>query len=148
MSALAQRAWTDGHQDGSNGMRAICFVLRNRAIAGWHGGNWIALLNHAEDYAATLPCAITEIPDPNTFAFQQVLQDADGIYNGTTADGLTQMVGGGFVGDCRVKVPGIVPVAMYYGRLNEINNDWFLEKIARDPEHKRVAQIGTLTFFS
>ena len=155
MASLARQCWIDGRQDGSNGMRAVAFVWRNRALAGWYGGDWAQLLSHANDYAATInPEPFLEVPDPRGFAFQQVLQDIDGIFNGTTADGLTIKAGGGFaamdVGGAQVvvKMPGGIPVAMYYARLNEINNPWFLEKIARDPEHKRVAQIGTLVFFS
>ena len=81
--------------------------------------------------------------------FFEFLQDMDAIYSGLKLDTVTVaqdsihnfMKFGGEVNQN--------PVALWYGRLNDpkISQD-FVENISRSLNHKRIAQVGNITFFS
>ncbi len=138
---LALKGWQDGRTEGGSGMRAVCFAIRNRVRAGFYGGDWSQILSHHQEWSATLEPPTTEIPDPREPAFRALLQDVTGIFSGSLEDNITIMPGSALA-----VAP---PVALYYGFLNQISNPWFLEEISRKfDSHKRVAQVGALTFFS
>jgi len=69
--------------NGVNGMLGFMFMIRNRVNAGWYGGDWGKVI---EDAAPDLTFHYPDVRDPS---FQRVLQEVDGIYDGTTADTLT-----------------------------------------------------------
>jgi len=97
-------------ENGVNGMLGIMFMIRNRVNAGWCGGDWLKVLDDR-------PEQVVHFPDVRDPSFQRVLQEADGVYDGSTADTLTNG-------------------ALYCGSLSRP----YLG-------HERVAQIGTLTFW-
>lgn len=143
---LALRAWHDGKTEGLNGMLAVCFSFRNRIRKGWWNGNWAAALAHHREVSYKLEPDPDELPDPGKdYAFFLLLQQIDDIFSGRTEDTIT-------VSQDSLPPPlspqYVAPVALYWARLNEVTNPWFLENISRSPDHKLVAQVGALSFFS
>src|SRR6266481_297945 len=139
---LALLAWRDGFTEGLSGMEAVCFVIRNRVNAGWWGGNWVDVLAHHRDYSYRTELYPDTLPDPRVYSFQYLLQEINGIFSGQRKDDVTVPNQPSFVASA-------YKPALYYAKLNEINRDWFLENISRQPQiHSRVAQVGALTFFS
>jgi len=142
-SHIATVAYTEGFRDGIDGMRAVCFALRNRFDACWWNSSWPELLNHYRDI---YPRAYSrderiEIPDPRIYSFQQILQEVDGIFDGTRKDDVT-------VPKETVLSKPASPV-LWWARLNEIDSEEFLEQISRRPDiHPRVAVVGSMTFFA
>ena len=143
-SMLLLKCWQEARQEGVNGMCAVAFTIRNRIRAGWYGGNWIDVLSNLDKASAKLEPPTTEIPDTRPFAIMSFMQTIDNIFSGAQEDNITIKQGG------EVQSMGIkVPLAMYWGRLDQITNPWFLENIVRKPEqHQRIAQVGQLFFFS
>jgi hypothetical protein len=136
---LALRAYRDAAPEGLNGMMAVCFVYRNRVEAGWWGGSWIEVLKHHTDVSFLTHNDETDIPDPRNYAFQCLLQEVDGIFNGTREDDISTP---------KTSILAVKLKPFYFAKLDQISNPWFLENIARNPEHKRMSQVGGLTLFS
>jgi hypothetical protein len=145
-SMLALRAWEDGREDGLSAMLAIAFVFRNRVRAGWETGDWIKVLQNYKNSAATERPPSDEIPDPRALVFQQLLQQMSGIISGSIKDEITVTQPLAYGGGSILSIAP--PPALYYGRLNEINREWFLENISRNPAHQRTANVGTLFFWT
>ena len=140
---LARISIAEGYQEGLNGMKAVAFVFRNRVRAGWFGGSWLEVLSHRQEYSANLQPLPEALPDIRIYSINNFLQEVSGIVGGTIEDDVT--VKRGSLATFR---PGTLPVALYYGRTDQITNEWFLTEIARNPEHKRLANMATLTFWS
>lgn len=144
-SILALKCWQEAHEEGLSGMMAVAFAIRNRIRAGWYNGNWIEVLAHMQDVSAKLEPPTINLPDTRTFSFMQFMQIIDGIFAGATDDNVTIKADG----DWKKVLSAPAPVALYWARLDQITNPWFLEKIARNPEqHARIAQVGQTFFFS
>jgi hypothetical protein len=140
-SNLALRAWQDGFAEGLNGMLAVAHTIKRRVDAGWYNGDWISVLSKHKTWSARVEPYPDEIPDPRVYSFQCLLQEINGIFNGSRQDDITV--------PAQSVLSHPAPPALYYGRLDQITNDWFLENISRKPEqHQRVAVVGMLTFFS
>lgn len=138
---LARIAYYDGFSEGLSGMLACAFTIRNRVKAGWFGGDWIQVLSRHKEKSADLTPFPEELPDPKIRSVRFLLHEVTGIFSGARQDDIT--VSGQSV------LSVAPPVALYYGRLDTADNPFFIEKICRDPEnHKRVAQVGMLSFFS
>jgi hypothetical protein len=139
---LARLAWLDAHEEGLLGMLGVCFTIRNRVRAGWFSGNWVEVLSNHRTYSAKTEPYPDTVPDPRVYAFQCLLQDIDAIFSGQRVDDVTIPANPSFA------IQAYKP-ALYYGRLDQITNPWFLENIARQPEiHPRVAQVGMMYFFA
>lgn len=138
---LARIAYYDGFSEGLSGMLACAFTIRNRVKAGWFGGDWIQVLSHHKEKAADLTPFPEELPDPKIRSVRFLLHEVTGIFSGARQDDIT--VSGQSV------LSVAPPVALYYGHLDRVTNDWFLNSICRDYEnHQRIATVGALTFFS
>lgn len=125
LAALAHRE--AAHLGGIDNMLAVAFVIRNRQRAGWRGGNWLELIQHAHEAAGTI--YPPSVPDLRDIHFKLVLQQVDDIYSGLAVDKYTEG-------------------ALYYAELNRIDNAEFLEQIVRDAEHHpRVATVASVSFF-
>lgn len=124
------------------GMKAIAFIERNRHRAGWHGGDWMALIAEDENYSpysmelmSERRIARDEFPDLRDDIFQRFLWEVDRIYAGEAGDAITE------------------GALFYADNTQPITRPWFLEKIVRaeDAEGKRVhpqvAQVGPLTLW-
>lgn len=137
---IVRRAHADGFSEGLNGMLAIAFVLRNRVSRGWFNGDWVQVLNNTNQASSQLENSREVVPDPRIWTVQTLLQEIDGIFEGTRPDDVTVAQ--------RSVLATPPPPALYYARLNEITNPWFLENISRRPDlHPRIAQVGALSFF-
>lgn len=141
---LLLKCWQEAREEGNNGMMAVAFAIRNRVRAGWYGGNWIEVLSNLDKSSSRLEPPTTMIPDTRPFHIMQFMQIIDNIFSGAQEDNITIMQGG------EAKALGFkVPVAMYWARLDQITNPWFLENIVRKPEqHPRIAQVGQTFFFA
>lgn len=127
---LAGFAYTEANHTGSlDAMRAVCFIVRNRVRAGWAGGDWNRVINHAPVHAAHE--AQSEGPSLESEIFRRLLLQIDEIYQGTAEDNLTEK-------------------GMYYCDVTgRAVRDWFAQNIVRDPgHHPRVAQVGMIHIFS
>jgi hypothetical protein len=144
---IALKAWQDLKDEGINGMLAAAFTIRNRVRAGWYGGDWVEVISNHRQWSARLEPYSDQLPDPRNFAFQCLIQEINGIYDGSRRDDITVMA------DESISARSIfsqqAPKAvLYYGRLDQISNPWFLENIARRPDlHPRHAQVGMTYFF-
>ena len=115
---LATIAWIDGLESGLNGCLGIAHTAANRVRAGWHSGDWVAvvwgLIRQRERYWGEPP----DVRDPQ---FQTLLQAVDNIYDGSLVDRLTDG-------------------ALYYVRKDESG-------ILAGGRHIRTATIGQLIFY-
>lgn len=143
---LALRAWQDGYSEGLNGMLAVAYAIRDRVRAGLYAGNWTQVLSHHREWSCKLEPPADTLPDPNNFAFRTFLQTIDGVFNGSAENNIT-VAQDPISRYMSLATPPSPP--LYYGRLDEVTNPWFLEEICRKPDtHKRVASVGMLTFFT
>ena len=128
---LAER---EERSNGINGMLGVLCVLRNRAIAGWFKGAWLANITAKNQFSSMTVLGdrmTVEYQDPRAPAFQKVLQMVDQVYDGSLQD----MTAG----------------ALYYADLSSpgfVKGGWFDRTIVANPDKfPRVAQIGTTTYF-
>lgn len=146
---LARISWLEGGMDGVSGAKAVAFCVRNRVRAGWHGGDWSQVLSNHKSWSADTEPLRSFIPDPRQPDFRILLQDITNIFTGQAEDNITiaqdSMTNYLKIGN----LSAAPPPALYFCRLNEISNDWFLTEIVRKTDsHKRIATVGTLTFFT
>lgn len=109
-------------------MIAVAHVMRNRVESGWYGGDWMAVLDSAEECLGTVYEAQpqTKLKDTNVRVF---LQRIDDVFSGAEEDNTEG--------------------AVYYCELHSVQRDWFKENVLRQREsHPMVAQIGQVAFFS
>lgn len=142
---LALRAWRDGHSEGLNGMLAVAYCFRNRIRAGWWNSSWLDVLAHHREVSYKTELEDDSMPEAGDYAFHVLfLQQLDGIFDGSSPDTITTSP------DLPPPLSPqyVAPVSLFYGRLDQITSTKFLLDIARNPEHKRVASVGALTFFS
>lgn len=136
--ALATLMYAEDKENGLQIPTACGLVIRNRAIAGWDGGDWITLIRKNDSYSAwpERKRAI-EWGDPlRDDKFRRCLGIANNIYDGREKD--------------------ITYGALRYAKLNDVSED-FCNKIVRPTTagpggstelvHKRVASIGQYQFF-
>lgn len=136
VSALATVMFNEPKEDSLLGFTACGLVIRNRVLAGWHGGNWLTLLNKHDTFSANPPATprIYVFGDPNhDTIFRRCLGVAENIFAGRERD--------------------LCEGAKWYGRLDNCS-DWFKENIVqpRNPEtglqdHAFIAKIGAQSFF-
>lgn len=124
-------------------MRAICFVLRNRARSGWYNSSWLGVIAGARtDDRGPMP-----IPNPLPTVItadrllQMIIRDVDDIYMGQDrSDDSTRLM---VVGDNPPKTS-----ALYYMFVDRPVSAWFAENIVRKPaEHPQTGNIGPLMLF-
>jgi hypothetical protein len=128
---LATPMWREDRGDALQGMTACGLVVRNRVKAGWHGGDWIAVMSAHNQYSSMSVVGDTQTVvwgDTSDPLFQRVLWKVDDIYSGKELD--------------------ITEGALYYANLNTMNSPWFKENIVGNPEaHPIVASVGKHKFF-
>jgi hypothetical protein len=109
-------------------MTAIAFVIRNRVNAGWHGGDWVRVLERSAELRGTVAAKPRGL-DLQLYSIRKFLGAIDDIYDGSAEDDLTNE-------------------AFYYCELHQLTNLWLRDKIVRDPtNHPRVATVGTTALF-
>lgn len=135
MALASLLAWREERSNGSNGMLAVLFVLRNRVKAGWHEGSWTRNIDAHNQFSSisvlgdSQTIAYPDVRDPQ---FLQILQAVDSVYEGNRVDNLSNG-------------------ALYYADLASpgyTKGGWFQRNIIEHPDlHPRVATVGTTTYF-
>lgn len=115
-------------------MRGICYAIRNRVRTGWYDGNWLDVIENADESAGNLPWRDA---DPvrltvNDRGLQMLARDIDGIFYSGGDD----------------EVAAAIDNALYWQRIDKPIRQWFVDNIVRRPEdHGRRAQISSIVFF-
>lgn len=125
---IAAHAIHEGFRHGGvENMIAVAQVLRNRYTSGWQGGDWMRILEAAEGHAGTLyPREAARIRDTQIRLFLQRLDD---VFTGNEEDHTNG--------------------ALFYCELHNLNGTWFKANVlAHKEDHRQVAKIGPVTFFS
>lgn len=133
---LANLMFNEPKDDGVQGWTACGLVVKNRVLAGWENGDWVAVIKNHDKYSANppeTPRALTWGDPIRDDKFRRCLAIATNIYQGLEKD--------------------ITQNALRFGRLDQCSED-FKTKIVqpKDPTtglqlHPRVAQIGKQSFF-
>jgi hypothetical protein len=114
-------------------MMAVAQVLANRVKAGWGGGDWLMVIDTAQEYRGTIQFNHQRV-NPRDGSFRELLRRIDDVYHGTADDS--------GVNDDQGKI------SLYYAELHNINRAWFRDNILNDLEaHPRLASVGQMTFF-
>lgn len=124
---MAAYAIDEGAMHGSaDNIAAIAHVLKNRVDAGWHGGDWMRVIETAGSQVGTVYEA-----EPVNLRVPQVRQfliRADDIFRGDEED--------------------FIAGALYYCELHDLNREWFRENITSQiADHPRIATVGLVAFF-
>jgi hypothetical protein len=123
---LALTAWRYGKDYGSHqAMVLIAHTIANRYRRGW--GPFLQIIQSIPRYSSTLEQPMG-YPDSWDRSFLKLLTDIDAIVEGTAKDPTNG--------------------SLFWADLAKIDNPWFLTNICRNPEHARVADMNSLTFFS
>ncbi len=151
---LALLAWREAGRYGLNPMLAIGELAANRVQAGWHGGNWLAIIGgfpiHAAHETASgaageagpgpetdesgIGALLPDVREPN---FVLLLEQIDGLLR-LPAPQLTLGAG----------PDGLACGALYACDHQRPLRPWFRKTILEQPdEHPRLADVGPLSFF-
>ena len=110
--------------------------LSFRVKAGWHGGDWLRIIEDAPRVAGTIHPKRPTV-DPRNFAFRELLRRVDEIYYDNKKDTIAV-----------TDLEGEKSYALFYCEGNNVNNEWFKENVLSDPEaHPYMCKVGTLMFF-
>lgn len=88
-SLACHLAYLEGVGEGTNGMTAILFCLRNRITAGMEGGDLGRILQAEFTKRMMLKQPSIDVPDVRDPSFSQVLGFVEGIFDGSIQDKLT-----------------------------------------------------------
>jgi hypothetical protein len=130
---LAAFAYQQARHTGSfDSMKGVAYIVRNRVLAGWGDGSYLAVMNaHSDVTSDALPD--TQRPlDLSDRLLQLLIRDIDEIYNGTSQE----------------KMKDTLKEALYFQFITQPPRQWFEENIIRDPEHHPlIASMGIMVFF-
>jgi len=125
VSALATLMFNESHEDLLLGMTVCGLVVRNRVVAGWEDGQWLRLIEKHDQFHFPVDKTprVMKLGNPHhDQIFRRCLATAENIFNSKERD--------------------ITEGALWYGRLNEVSDE-FKEKIVRQMDaHPMVATIG------
>ena len=156
-AALALFAVRAAGQGGSlEQMKAIAYCIRNRVKAGWFDGQWVTVIEHAEESAANLSNG-AHFLDLNNRALQRLVADIDDIYYGGRGQDVSF---GGRVEQGKAPMPaqrytaeggdleGSLGKSCYWCWINQPFTPWFQTNILDDPDnHNCRVQMGLMAFF-
>ena len=121
-------------------MKAICYCIRNRVRQGWHGGDWMQVLEHADE-ARGNPWRPYRI-DAGNRNFQRLIMDIDEIYFSRRDYDREPS---------NAKMPDLeeaIGKACYWLFLNAPVLPWFEQSILKDPKnHPQKSNMGLMLFF-
>jgi len=121
------------HHGGYEPMLAVAQVLANRVAAGWHGGDWLAVILAAPNTRGTVREEVAT-PSSRDTMFRELLRRIDDVYHGTADDS---------------NVNTEDQKALYYAELHNLNREWFMVHVIDDLEdHPRIATVAQMTFFA
>jgi hypothetical protein len=131
---LASFGYRQARHTGSlDCIKAICYVIRNRVLAGWSNGSYLAVITQHE-LAAGNEDSETWTPklDVEDRVLQMIVRDIDDVYFGTSDD----------------QVKRVVQDALYYQFIDKPIREWFTDHILMNSkDHPRIAGVGTILFF-
>ena len=123
---MVREAWRYAqHFGGIENMLGCLHVIKNRQAAGW--GTYGHVLDTMEKWQAAPPTTLTH-PDLWDRRFQQILGQVDGICDET-------------------RKPDPSNGGLYFGDTTNITSDWFLERIARNPDKQRCGGSASWTYW-
>jgi hypothetical protein len=142
---LAMFAHDEAAHTGSlDAMKAVCYIMRNRAKAGWHDGTLLSVIEAAAESAGNDQGTDRKVMSASDRNFQLLLQSIDDIYYGQAEDAVKNVVS-------ETQEPGGAkrrPACLYYQFANRPPRPWFVENIVRDPKnHPRRASFGLMFLF-
>jgi hypothetical protein len=132
-------------------MKAIAYCVRNRVKSGWFDGQWLTIIEHAEEADGNVSAARILL-DPNNRVLQRLVSDIDDIYYGARVEGSREQQGkiaiaqrfspqGGDLEDA-------VGKSCYWCMVNEPIRPWFKQHIIDRPEeHPNRSNMGLMAFF-
>lgn len=128
---VVTECWRQGKDFGNHQIPSmIAGCLANRVRLGW--GSWLEVLKKVPNFSATLAQPNRDqLPDIWEMNFVKLLQNIDGIYDGSISD---PAVGGIYWADLSKGKAGIT-------------NPWFQEKILDSNIHVACANQGPFTIF-
>lgn len=131
-SLLALFCWREaGEYGGIDCMMAVAMALKNRQREGWHYGEWLRIIQDAENGVMAYRPEQTkrnQMPDLRDPVLIKFLARIPAIYDGTTPDDYTD---GG----------------VFWANLGDVQSPYFLEKIIRGKDYAKCATVGPLNFF-
>ena len=122
--------------EGFEGMCGVAQVLANRVQEGW--GEWNVVLDKADSVVGALK---VDYPiDPRNATFRRMLTAIDDIYHGVANDDNVNIFN---------PFDQQKQVSLYYCNPLNCPLEWFRTNILADePNHHRLASIGSLIFFT
>ena len=102
----------------------VANCLRNRFSRGW--GSWLSVIENIPKHSGTVEQP-TGMPDHFDRNFLKVLAEIDAIYENSSKDTSNG--------------------ALYWTDTTKVDRDWFIENIARNPDHHMVANLNSLVFW-
>lgn len=129
---LALFCWREASDyGGTDCMMAVAMALKNRQREGWHYGEWLRIIQDAENGVMAYrkeQARHGQFPDLRDPIFNKFLARIPAIYDGTTPDDFTD---GG----------------LYWANLTDVQSKEFLEKIIRGKDYAKCATVSPLNFF-
>jgi hypothetical protein len=121
------------HTGSLDCIKAVCYVIRNRVVAGWGAGSFISVLaNHDQAEGNEGSQTWTPQLDVEDRVLQMIVRDIDDIYFGTAED----------------QVKRVVQDSLYYQFIDKPLRQWFTDHILLDNKnHPRIAQVGPIALF-
>lgn len=138
---LAVYAARAAGQDGAlEQMKAIAICLRNRVRQGWHDGDWLKVIDHADDVAGNAPGPRVFLDSENR-SFQVMIRDIDEIYfnrrDWAKAPSHAAMP----------SLDEAIGKCCYWVFLDRPITKWFTERVIKHPDHKQGGTMGTMMFY-
>ncbi len=139
-------------------MKGIAYCIRNRVKQGWHDGQWLTVMEHAEEAAGNL-AEVRIYLDLSNRALQRLIADVDDIYYGSgSANGQDTGLKGQSSAPRTATAQRYAPQGgdleealgkcCYWARLNEPFTAWFRENVLDRPDaHPMRAQMGMMMFY-
>lgn len=126
-------------------MLAICYIIRNRVKLQWEDGNWIRVMERADQHSAHFPIDMPSVEiDPESRQYQRLLREVDDVYYGGGGSPIGE--GGGlslFDSMCERKHE-----RLYWMHTGRPVKKWFQDNIVRDTQnHPQRGVLGTMMFF-
>lgn len=141
-AALFLFAWREAGHLGENAMMGVAFCVFNRVRAYWDNGDWLKVIEHANQQSYTLKPQRLDYPDLRDPIVRRFLARIDSIYDGTTPDTYASVLPMDGSSPDGLKW-GDIRRGKYWATTDGIDNPWFLEKIRRDPSNHPRTSTGT-----
>lgn len=140
---LAMMAVREAGEGGAlEQMKAICYCIRNRVRQGWHGGDWIQVLEHLDDARGNVVTGPRMVIDAGNRNFQRLIMEIDEIYF-SRRDYERE--------PSNARMPDLeeaIGKACYWLFINQPVVSWFEDHILKDPKnHPQKANMGLMLFF-